>query len=235
MSDKNTNNTSFILEAKELSKTYTVPCQVKILDQVSFCLPKGRTVSIMGASGEGKSTLLHILGTLDTCDSGSLYIDGEKVTPSGCCRIRNQKIGFIFQSFHLLEDYTALENVLMPAQIGRDDTSLKSKSYQRACELLDFVGLNHRKDFHSKLLSGGERQRVAIARAFCNHPELILADEPTGNLDFQTSLRVQQILFELSKGEGKSLIIVTHDPELAKLCDETYLLKEGKLEPINFS
>jgi lipoprotein-releasing system ATP-binding protein len=220
---------SIVLQATSIYKTFKNPSEVKVLEDVSITVKKGKAVCIMGSSGEGKSTLLHILGTLDQADSGSIQICQEEASKGKQCRIRNEKIGFIFQSFHLLEDYTALENVLMPAKIARKNTVKSSPAYERAVHLLDYVGLGHRKDFHSKLLSGGERQRVSLARALCNDPDIILADEPTGNLDHQTSIKIQKILLDSTKGKGKSLVVVTHDPELAQLCDEVYYLQDGIL------
>ncbi|MCH1429985.1 MAG: ATP-binding cassette domain-containing protein [Chlamydiales bacterium] len=223
------NELQYALEARNIYKTFKNPSKVQVLNDVSVSLEKGKAMCIMGASGEGKSTILHILGTLDQADKGSIFICGEKVERANECSLRNEKIGFVFQSFHLLEDYTALENVLMPAMIGRKSVAKSSSNYKRALELLDYVGLSSRVNFRSKLLSGGEKQRVALARALCNDPEIILADEPTGNLDHQTSLKVQKILLESTVGRGKSLLVVTHDPELAQLCDEVYTLQEGKL------
>ena len=213
-----------ILEAKNLTKKFLHPTEVEVIRNVDLTVEAGETVAIMGASGEGKSTLLHILGTLEDPTSGSLLICGKKGSP----RLRNTTIGFVFQSFFLLEDYTALDNVLMPARIGR-----RKKQEARARDLLDRVGLSHRADFPVKLLSGGEKQRVAIARALCNDPDLLMADEPSGNLDHNTSDKIHSLLIDLVKSEGKTLLTVTHDQRLADLCDRTLTLCNGQLTPVN--
>jgi lipoprotein-releasing system ATP-binding protein len=218
------------LEAKKLSKTFSGPTPVEVLTNVSLSVAPGESVAITGASGEGKSTLLHILGTLESPTNGSLHIGGSPI-PSlyRCASLRNSKIGFVFQSCHLLDDYTVLENVLMPARIARQSISPCSPAHTRATSLLKRVGLNHRSTFLAKLLSGGEKQRVAIARALCNNPTLLLADEPSGNLDHTTSQHIHSLLLETTKKEKKSLIVMTHDHELANLCDTHYLLQDGTL------
>lgn len=218
-----------VLRTINIQKSFHNPVRVQILKNIDLTVYKGDTVAIMGRSGEGKSTLLQILGTLETPSEGSLEIDGEAVTNFNRSKIRNKKLGFVFQSFHLLEDYTALENILMPAKIARRDCSMGSFCYQRACQLLEQVGLHERLHFNTKLLSGGEKQRVAIARALCNDPDLILADEPSGNLDKQTSKHVHDLLLNFAKNYNKTLIVVTHDHELAELCSRRYRLVEGRL------
>ncbi|MBS0606327.1 MAG: ABC transporter ATP-binding protein [Parachlamydiales bacterium] len=218
-----------IIIAKKLSKSFSSPSEVHVLKEVDLEIEKGKAVAIMGKSGEGKSTLLHILGTLEKPTSGELLLCGQSIDSVPLAPLRNHHIGFIFQSFNLLEDYTVLENILMPAKIARLPTHLHSPSYKRAQMLLEKIGLSSRANFLAKLLSGGEKQRVAIARALLNNPELILADEPSGNLDHMHSQAVHQLLLQLTKEEGKTLVVVTHDPELASLCDHTYLLKDGKL------
>jgi len=215
--------------AKQLSKTFTSPHRVDVLKGIDLCVKKGSSIAIMGKSGEGKSTLLHILGTLEKPTSGELEICGMSVVSTPLATLRNQKIGFIFQSFNLLEDYTVLENVLMPAHISRLPTHRDSPACQRAIALLNQVELSSRAHFPAKLLSGGEKQRVAIARALLNNPELILADEPSGNLDHSHSVAIHQLLLQMTKQEDKTLVVVTHDPELASLCDQIYLLKDGAL------
>jgi lipoprotein-releasing system ATP-binding protein len=218
-----------ILSAKNLRKKFYEPAEVQILTDVNLEVNRGESVAIMGRSGEGKSTLLQVLGTLETPCGGILEIDGQAITRLNKSRIRNCKLGFVFQSFHLLEDYSAIDNVLMPAKIARKDTSLRSDAYRRACMLMDRVGLNHRLHFNTKLLSGGEKQRVALARALCNDPDLILADEPSGNLDKETSKHIHALLMELTVSQGKTLIVVTHDPDLADLCSHRYRLQGGAL------
>lgn len=206
-----------ILQAKEIAKSYQ---GTQVLKNVSLSVEKGESIAICGRSGEGKTTLLHILGTLEEPDSGRLEIAGILSTWANKASIRNHEIGFIFQSYNLLEDFTALENVLMPARIAR-----KKIGKTKGLELLSLVGLEHKANQPAKLLSGGEKQRVAIARSLCNDPSLILADEPTGNLDRENRKKVGQLLLGLKK----TLILVTHDPELAALCSKQYTLKDGSL------
>lgn len=206
-----------ILKARNLTKSFP---KVQVLSNISLTVATGESIAICGRSGEGKTTLLHILGTLEQPDSGEIEIGGQRLTRSNASFIRNQQIGFIFQSYNLLEDFTTLENVLMPARIAR-----KPASRQKGLDLLALVGLEERADFPAKLLSGGERQRAAIARALCNDPNLILADEPTGNLDRANAKRVGEILLSLNK----SLIVVTHDLELAAICNRQLQLTDGTL------
>lgn len=211
-----------ILVAKHISKRFKKPTPVEILNDISLEVNAGESVAITGKSGEGKSTLLHILGTLEKPTEGEVIICGKSLT--NLPEIRNRHIGFIFQTFNLLDDYTVLENVLMPAKIGR-----LPLNREKALNLLSEVGLSHRIDFPAKLLSGGEKQRVAIARALYNDPDLILADEPSGNLDHAHSIVIHELLIKSVKKRHKALIIVTHDKELAALCDQIYLLMDGKL------
>lgn len=209
-----------ILKAKTITKSYP---KIQVLAGISLTVKSGESIAICGRSGEGKTTLLHILGTLEEPDSGEIEIAGQRLTRSTAPHIRNQQIGFIFQAYNLLDDFSALENVLMPARIAR-----KPVGRQKGLELLTLVGLEAKADLPAKLLSGGERQRVAIARALCNDPNLILADEPTGNLDRANGKKIAELLLSLKK----SLIIVTHDPEIAALCDHQYLLQEGHLNQV---
>lgn len=220
-----------VLKAENLHKSFYTPAQVTILKGIYLEALRGDSIAIMGRSGEGKSTLLHILGTLEQPCKGSLTIAGHDVSHFNKAKIRSHHIGFIFQSFHLLEDYTVLENVLMPARIARTNIRKGSAMHQKAEHLLETVGLADRATFHTKLLSGGEKQRVAIARALCNDPDLILADEPSGNLDRQTSIGIHDLLLNFAKKNNKTLIVVTHDQELAKCCDHVYFLQEGVLHP----
>lgn len=220
---------TLVLSARNLSKSFKTPTPTTILKEISLDVFAGQTVAITGKSGEGKTTLLHILGTLETPTSGTLEISGIPSHPSTWSLLRNQKIGFVFQTYNLLEDYTVLENTLMPAKIRGDNTSPDSPAYHRALALLEEVGLSHRIDFPSKLLSGGEKQRVAIARAFENDPDLILADEPSGNLDQAHSRLIYNLLLKAASERGKALIVVTHDLELAALCKHHYALMNGEL------
>ena len=220
-----------ILQAESLKKTYSGPQSVEIIKGIDFELQRGESVAVVGKSGEGKTTFLHLLGTIDTQTSGTLSICGNKVSQSNQDTLRNKHIGFIFQAFHLLQDATVLENLLIACQIARKPTGKHSQSYKKAFELLELVGLLHRVDFSVNKLSGGEKQRVAIARALMMDPDIILADEPTGNLDHKTALEIQNLLLSTVKQAGKSLVLVTHNLELAKLLDKTFVLESGILRP----
>lgn len=217
-----------VLIAKDIKKSFpSVEGVSNILNGVNLTLEKGKSLAIMGASGEGKTTLLHILGGLETPTSGIVTINDRIITSKNAAEIRNLNIGYIFQTYNLLEDLTAIENIVMPAKIKRD---ISKKSYSKALDLLQKINLENRKDHLAKSLSGGEKQRVAIARAFCNDPEIILADEPTGNLDHHNSISIHNLLFSFIKDRMKSLIIVTHDKELASMCDNIHILKDGFLK-----
>jgi len=218
-----------LLVAKNIKKTFSQPIELSILNGIDLCLHAGESIAIMGASGEGKSTLLHILGTLEPPTSGELEICGHQVTVSEAAKLRNRYIGFIFQAYHLLTDVTVLHNVLIPAQISGASITKGSPAYKRALDLLDHVGLSPRAHFLAKFLSGGEKQRVAIARALMNDTRLLLADEPSGNLDHTTSTHIHELLLQTAKQHNKGLLIVTHDTELAKLCDKRLILREGKI------
>lgn len=218
-----------LLVAKHLFKTFYYPVPVEILRDVSLEVCAGESIAIMGASGEGKSTLLHILGTLEPPTRGCVRIFDQEVQTKDAHRVRNQHIGFVFQRFHLFGDSSVLDNVLMPARIARKSVSKQSPAYQQAVDLLNAVGLRNRIHFPAKLLSGGEKQRVGIARALCNDPALLLADEPSGNLDHHTSFEIYDLLLSLAQASEKALITVTHDPELARRCQKTFTLREGSL------
>jgi len=218
-----------LLKATKLTKKFCSPAPLEVLKGIDLEVFPGESVAITGKSGEGKSTLLHILGTLEKASGGTLEICGQDVSQSSLPQLRNKHIGFIFQSYNLLDDYTTLENVLMSAKIARQATHPGSPAHTRALELLETVGLKERANFMAKLLSGGEKQRAAIARALCNNPDLILADEPSGNLDHKHSQEIHSLLIRLSKDFNKALIVVTHDKELSFLCDKTLLLKDGNL------
>ncbi len=218
-----------LLEAIDIHKAFYHPHPIQILKGIHLTAYEGDSIAIMGRSGEGKSTLLQILGTLEQPCRGKLKISNQEVVSSNKTSIRNQSIGFIFQSFYLLEDYTALENVLMPARIARQSMGKGSEAEQRGLYLLEKVKLIDRAHFPTKLLSGGEKQRVALARAMCNDPDLIFADEPSGNLDRQTSQLIHELLLSCVQDQRKALIVVTHDQELARLCARQYELKNGCL------
>ncbi|HEY4832008.1 MAG TPA: ABC transporter ATP-binding protein [Waddliaceae bacterium] len=218
-----------ILHAKNIYKSYAYPINTPILNGIDLTIYPGDSVAIMGRSGEGKSTLLHILGTLETACQGTLEIAGNDTSSFSKTQVRNRHISFVFQSFHLLNDCTALENVLMPAKIARQNVSKGSIFFKKGIELLEQVKLSHRAHYNVKLLSGGEKQRVAIARAFCNNPDIILADEPSGNLDSHNAQIIQELLIQFVNQMQKALIVVTHDHHLASLCRKQYQLQEGKL------
>jgi len=213
-----------IIQAKGIEKSFG---SLKVLKGIDFEAARGEVVSIMGASGAGKSTLLQILGTLSTPDGGSLEIDGTDVLNLGgkdLAAFRNRKIGFVFQAHHLLPEFTALENVMIPAFIagcGRDEARAEAE------RLLGLMGLSERVSHKPSELSGGEQQRVAIARALVNSPAVLFADEPSGNLDSATKAEIHSLFFELREKLGQTIIIVTHDPELAAMCDRTLNMRDG--------
>ena len=213
-----------IIEAKSIVKSFGA---LQVLKGIDFGVGKGEVVSIMGASGAGKSTLLQILGTLSTPDGGSLTINGTDVLSlSGkeLSAFRNKEIGFVFQFHHLLPEFTALENVMIPAFIaGRSDRDAKAA----ATELLTELGLKDRVSHKPSELSGGEQQRVAIARALINKPAILFADEPSGNLDSVTKAELHKLFFDLRDKFGQTIIIVTHDPELATMCDRSLFMRDG--------
>lgn len=213
-----------MIEAKGIEKSFG---NLKVLKGIDFNAEKSEVVSIMGASGAGKSTLLQILGTLSTPDKGTLLIDGTDVTTLSRKEIstfRNRKIGFVFQFHHLLPEFTSLENVMIPALInGAGESDAK----KRAAELLDTLGLAERATHKPSELSGGEQQRVAIARALMNKPAVLFADEPSGNLDSVTKAELHQLFFRLRDELGQTIVIVTHDPDLAKMCDRSLFMRDG--------
>lgn len=215
-----------IIEAKGIRKAFG---GLEILKGVDFSAEKGEIVSIVGTSGAGKTTLLQILGTLSSPDSGSLVIDGKDAlhfNEKELAAFRGRKIGFVFQSHCLLPEFTALENVMMPALIAGVD---RTSAGNRAAELLEKVGLSGRAEHKPSQMSGGEQQRTAIARALMNAPAVLLADEPTGNLDSATKREIHKLLFSLRESLGQTIIIVTHDPELASLCDRCLEMRDGEI------
>ncbi len=218
------------LETRELSKVYgSGETAVHALDRVSIEVGRGQMVAIMGPSGSGKSTLLHMLGALDTPSSGEILLGGQRYDGLGdaaLTRLRRDKIGFVFQFFNLLPSLSAQENVLLPALIaGRRDEAVRN----RARSLLERVGLGPRADHLPAELSGGEQQRTSIARALLTEPEIVLADEPTGNLDSRSSFEVLDLLRELSDTEGQTLVLVTHDPAAAAIAERVLFLRDGRL------
>lgn len=213
-----------MIQAKGIEKSFGA---LKVLKGLDFSVGAAEVVSIMGASGAGKSTLLQILGTLSTPDAGSLLIDGTDVLKLGSrdlAKFRNKKIGFVFQFHHLLPEFTALENVMIPAFIaGRSNKDAQ----QHATELLTELGLGERLTHKPSELSGGEQQRVAIARALINEPAVLFADEPSGNLDTKTKTEIHNLFFELRDRHNQTIVIVTHDPDLAKMCDRSLYMVDG--------
>lgn len=213
-----------MIQAQNIFKSYD---QLQVLKGVNLQIDPSEIVSIIGKSGSGKSTLLHILGTLDQPDSGKVFIDGidvSKLNSKEVAALRNTKIGFIFQFHHLLPEFTALENVLIPSMILKD---YSPKQEKRAQELLDFLGLKDRIKHKPNQLSGGEQQRVAVARALINQPAVIFADEPTGNLDSESSEELHQLLLQLRNEFGQTFVIVTHSKELSKISDRTIIMQDG--------
>lgn len=200
---------------------------IEVLKGVDLNINKGEVTCIVGASGAGKSTLLQIIGTLDKADKGSVFIDNQDIyaiNSKQLASFRNKKIGFIFQFHHLLPEFTALENICIPAYIA--GTSKKEAEY-KAMELLDYLNLTDRKDHKPSMLSGGEQQRIAVARALINNPSIVLADEPSGNLDSQSAKELHELFFNLRNKLGQTFVIVTHNPQLAEMADRTLTMKDG--------
>jgi lipoprotein-releasing system ATP-binding protein len=221
-----------LLVASGLHKAYGTPAgPVQVLQGVDLEVQAGERVAITGASGVGKSTLLHVLGTLDRADRGSLRLAGRDVLampePERCA-FRNQTLGFVFQFHHLLPEFTALENVAMPLLLARVQ---ERQAHAKAAELLREVGLAERAEHRPGMLSGGEQQRVAVARALAGSPRLLLADEPTGDLDAGTGERLFELVTELSRARGLTVVIVTHNQALARSCDRILKLEGGRLVP----
>ena len=215
-----------VLEARHVSKTVASPeGPLTILADVSLSVRGGESLAIVGASGAGKSTLLALLAGLDTPSTGRVLIAGVDLTEldeDGRAAIRARHVGFVFQSFHLIPSLTAIENVMLPLELGN-----RTDARALAAQALEQVGLTPRAAHYPKQLSGGEQQRVAIARAFVTHPAVLFADEPTGNLDTATGQRVTDLLFELNRSSGSTLVLVTHDRTLAARCDRTFELDAG--------
>ena len=214
-----------MIQAKGIEKSFGT---LKVLKGIDFSAQKAEVVAIMGASGAGKSTLLQILGTLSTPDAGTLFIDGVEVSSLRGDRLaefRNRRLGFVFQFHHLLPEFTALENVMIPAFIaGRS----RKDAQADATSLLTDLGLSERLTHKPSELSGGEQQRVAIARALINRPAVLFADEPSGNLDSKTKAELHRLFFDLRDKYGQTVVIVTHDPELAAMCDRSLFMVDGQ-------
>jgi putative ABC transport system ATP-binding protein len=222
-----------LITLKDIYKTYHLgEVDVPVLKGVSIDIERGEMVALMGASGSGKTTLMNILGCLDRASSGEYWLDGEEISslsPDARADVRNRKIGFVFQSFNLLPRTSALENVMMPLSYSLHELS-ESEGHARTVRLLERVGLAHRMDHHPSQMSGGQQQRVAIARSLVNEPSLVLADEPTGNLDSTTSEEILQMFGKLNEEEGITVIIVTHEAEVAAHAKRIIRMRDGHIE-----
>lgn len=221
-----------VIRVSELSKRVnTFEGSLTILSDISFSVKSGESVAIVGASGSGKSTLLSLLAGLDVTSEGEIYLDGEALSTLNeeeRARIRAEKVGFVFQSFMLVQSLTALENVMLPAELaGKPDAK------EQALALLEKVGLSHRLSHYPSQLSGGEQQRVAIARAFVGSPKILFADEPSANLDSNNGHLIEKLLFDLNKQNGTTLVLVTHDEQLANQCQSILHIEGGKLVKVS--
>lgn len=215
-----------MIEVKDIHKSYG---KLNVLKGITLKIPEKKVISIIGASGTGKSTLLHILGTLDYPDTGEVLYDNVNVASYSSDKLaafRNHNIGFVFQFHHLLPEFTALENVCIPAWIKGTG---KKEAEKRAMDLLSLMGLKDRISHKPNELSGGEQQRVSVARALVNNPQIVLADEPSGNLDTHTKNELHQLFFSLRDELGQTFVIVTHDNSLAELSDQKILLQDGRI------
>ena len=214
-----------MITAKGIYKSYD---KLQVLKGIDLEVAKGEIVSVTGPSGAGKSTLLHILGTLDLQDKGTLEINGNNIpqlTKKQLSQFRNLQIGFVFQFHHLLPEFTAVENICIPSLIGHKNPTETKK---RALELLDFMRLSNRADHKPSELSGGEQQRVAVARALVNNPAVVMADEPSGNLDAENARQLHELFFNLRKEFDQTFIVVTHNEELATMADRKLVMRDGK-------
>ncbi len=222
-----------LIELSDIRKTYHLgEVDLPVLKGVSLKVARGELVTLMGASGSGKSTLMHIVGCIDHPTSGEYRLEGRDISHLNAkerARLRNRTIGFVFQSFNLLPRTTALENVLMPLSYTRENLTEHEKR-QRAVEMLEKVGLADRAHHQPSQLSGGEQQRVAIARSLINRPQVLLADEPTGNLDSHTSEEILEMFEQLNRVDGITIILVTHDPSVARHAQRTIRIKDGLIE-----
>lgn len=221
-----------VVEAKQVTKTYTIGNrEIRVLDNVSLSVQEGEFLVVEGSSGSGKTTLLSMLSGLDKPTSGRVFLKDQDITDTSeddLAPLRNEFIGFVFQSFHLVPSLTALENVMFPAELKHD-----TEAFDKAAKLLKRVGLQKRIDNFPHQLSGGEMQRVAMCRAVINHPKIIFADEPTGNLDSENGQAVLELLLEFQKERKTTLVLVTHSLEIAKLADRMIILKDGRITAEN--
>lgn len=221
-----------VIQVSGLTKRVsTLEGSLTILSDIHFAVKSGESVAIVGASGSGKSTLLSLLAGLDIATEGEIHLDGDALSTldeEARARVRAEKVGFVFQSFMLVQSLTALENVMLPAELAGDHDAK-----QQAIKLLEKVGLSHRLEHYPSQLSGGEQQRVAIARAFIGSPKILFADEPSANLDSKNGLLIENLLFDLNKQNGTTLILVTHDEQLAQQCERILHIEGGQLENIS--
>lgn len=221
---------SHLLHCQHITKYYQEGAQqTQVLKDVSFSMQAGELVAIVGSSGSGKSTLLHVLGGLDQPTSGEVFIQNQslqKINANQLAQLRNQYLGFVYQFHHLMADFSALENVMMPMLIGKQN---RSEAQDRAEKMLTAVGLSHRISHRPSALSGGERQRVAIARSLVNHPALVLADEPTGNLDRKTTESIFDLIKQLNQEQNIAFLLVTHDLALAEKLSRRLVMQDGVL------
>lgn len=225
--------TNPILELKNICKNYSNKTEtLEILKNLNLKVNSGEFISILGQSGSGKTTLLNIIGLLDSPTSGNIFIDNENISLKSCKidYIRNKTIGFVFQFHYLLPEFSALENVMIPALA--ENYSNKKEIEKKALLLLENVGLKHRANHKPNQLSGGEKQRVAIARALINDPKILLLDEPTGNLDNETSEKIFDIFKKINENKGQTIIVVTHSKELSEISKKKIYLKKGSLYPV---
>ena len=217
-----------VLKAEKVTKQVSSPeGTLTIVNEVDLNIANAETIAIVGASGAGKSTLLALLAGLDEPSSGRIWLNGEELTAldeDGRAAVRANHVGFVFQSFHLVPSLTAIENVMLPLELAG-----KPGARDAAARVLEQVNLSHRREHYPRQLSGGEQQRVALARAFVTEPAVLFADEPTGNLDAATGERIIDLLFELNRGSNTTLVVVTHDPAIARRCGRTVTIEAGRL------
>lgn len=219
-----------MIQVKDIKKSFG---KLEVLKGIHLEIPNGKVYSVVGASGAGKTTLLQIIGTLSTPDTGEIYYDDRKIfslSEKDLAEFRNKEIGFVFQFHHLLPEFTALENICIPAFIAKKS---KKEAEKAAMELIEYLGLNERKSHKPSELSGGEKQRVAVARALINNPSVVLADEPSGNLDSANRNELHELLFKLRDDFGQTFVIVTHDDDFAEQSDKIIHIKDGIIEEID--
>ena len=220
-----------MIKLKSISKSYFIDSQeIKVLKDINLTIKDGESIAIVGASGSGKSTLMYLIGLLDVPTEGEIYYDQQAVaslSDDQLSRLRNRYVGFVFQQFNLIDRLTVQENILLPVKYSQGKLDFQPE--QRAKELMQRLGIAHRLDYYPNKLSGGEQQRTAIARALIMQPKLLLADEPTGNLDSKTGKQIMQVLHQLNQDLGVTLVMVTHDPKLAKQMGRQISIKDGQI------